>query len=178
MKHEVLVIGRGGQGILLFGRVLGVAAAKYAQLHVSATESYGSETRGTESRVDMIISDKLEEIDYIKVRKATIFLVMYPFNLEKYMDMISDNACIFLNATYIEDFPEKPDWKIHRAPYTEIAEKETGTIRTANIVALGHVVGKTGIVKPEHVIDAIREIVPSKWLELNIKAFNVGLNLP
>lgn len=176
MKHEILVIGRGGQGILLFGRILGTAIAKYAGLNIATTESYGSETRGTESRVEMIVSDEKTEIDYIRVRKATIFLVMYPLNLEKYYDLIDNDTIVFLNSTYIDKLPVKTG-KVYKAPYTEIAEKETGTIRTANLVAMGHLVSKTGIVRAEDVEKAINELVRKDWVEKNIKAFRIGLSL-
>ncbi len=176
MKHEIIVIGRGGQGILLFGRILGTAAAKHTGLNVAATESYGSETRGTESRVEMILSDEEGEIDYIRVRRATIFLVMYPLNLEKYYDLISKDTIVFLNSTYINELPVEAG-KVYKAPYNEIAEKETGTIRTANMVAMGHLVGKTGIVKPEDIEKAITELVRKDWVDKNIKAFRAGLSL-
>ena len=177
MKHEILVIGRGGQGILLFGRILGTAAAKYAGYNVAATEAYGSETRGTESRVEMIITETGKDIDYVRVRHPTIFVVMYPLNIEKFLGLLSSDTIVFLNSTYIDELPGSPTDKIYKAPYTEIAEKETGTIRTANLVAMGHLVGKTGIVKPEHVEEAIKEIVRRDWVEKNIKAFRAGLAL-
>jgi 2-oxoglutarate ferredoxin oxidoreductase subunit gamma len=177
VKHEILVIGRGGQGILLLGRILGRAAAEHAGLNVSTTEFYGSETRGTESRVEMVLSDKEGEIDYIRVRRATILLVMYPLNLEKYYELLTPETTVFLNSTYISELKGVSYGRLYKAPYTEIAEKETGTTRTANMVALGHLVAKTGIVKPEHVEDTIRESVPEKWVDPNIKAFRKGLSL-
>jgi len=177
LKHEILIIGRGGQGILLLGRVLGLAAAKYSDLYVASTESYGAETRGSESRAELIVADNRDEIDYIKVRKATILLIMYPFNIEKYVNNISDNAKVFLNKTHVTSFAAKPGWVIYGAPYPEIAERETGTSRTANMVALGHVVAKTGLVKPQAIEDALRELVRGEWVELNIKAFQAGYKL-
>ncbi|MEM1775116.1 MAG: 2-oxoacid:acceptor oxidoreductase family protein, partial [Desulfurococcaceae archaeon] len=60
MKYEILIVGRGGQGVLLFGRVLGLAASKYANLYAVVTESYAAETRGGESRSDVIIANSME----------------------------------------------------------------------------------------------------------------------
>ncbi|MEM1676075.1 MAG: 2-oxoacid:acceptor oxidoreductase family protein [Desulfurococcaceae archaeon] len=177
MKYELLIIGRGGQGILLMGRVLGTAISKYTNLYVTSTESYGAETRGTESRVEMIISDDPGEIDYIATRKPNILLVMYPFNLDKYLDKLVDNAHIFLNSDYIDNIVSKPGWKINRGKYNSIAEKETGTIRTANMVALGHLVSKTNIIEPVFVEKTISEIVSSEWIDKNIKAFQAGLRI-
>ncbi|MEM2021112.1 MAG: 2-oxoacid:acceptor oxidoreductase family protein, partial [Zestosphaera sp.] len=70
VRHEILMIGRGGQGVLLLGRILGLAASKYSDLYVTGSETYASETRGGESRVDLIIADNPEDIDYIRVRRA------------------------------------------------------------------------------------------------------------
>jgi len=158
------------------GRVIGLAAAKYAGLNVAATEAYGSETRGTESRADLIITDE-GEIDYVKVRKPTVFVVMYPLNVEKYLKMVGGDAIVFLNSTYVSELPGLTAKQVYRAPYTTVAEKEAGTPRVANMVAVGHIVARTGIVKPEHVEMAIEESVPPQWLEVNLKAFRAGLNL-
>jgi len=176
LRHEILIIGRGGQGILLMGRVIGLAAAKYAGLNVAATEVYGSETRGTESRADLIITDE-DEIDYIKVRKPTVFVVMYPLNVEKYLGVVGEDTIVFLNSTYVSEIPGLTAKQVYRAPYTIVAEREAGTPRVANIVALGHIVARTRIVKPEYVERAIEESVPPQWLEVNLKAFRAGLNL-
>ncbi|MET1160138.1 MAG: 2-oxoacid:acceptor oxidoreductase family protein [Thermoprotei archaeon] len=178
MKHELLIVGRGGQGILLLGRVLGTAIAKYTDLHVASTETYGAETRGTESRVDMIIADNPDEIDYIKARKPTIALFMYPFNLDYYIERLSDNAIVFLNTTHVKEFPQRKNWVVYGQPYTDIADRETGTVRTANMVALGHIIAKTKLVDPKHVEETIKEAMPSKWIDINLKAFRIGLNLP
>jgi len=176
LRHEILIIGRGGQGILLMGRIIGLAAAKYAGFNVAATEAYGSETRGTESRADLIITDE-GEIDYVKVRKPTVFVVMYPLNVENYLEVVSEDAIVFLNSTYVSEIPGLTAKQVYRAPYTTVAERETGTPRVANMVAIGHIVARTGIIEPEYVERAIEESVPSQWLEVNLKAFRAGLNL-
>lgn len=183
MRHEILVVGRGGQGILLLGRVLGTAIAKYTGLYATATESYGAETRGTESRVEMIVSDSPDEIDYTRARSPTILLFMYPYGLDKYLGAASESAAIFLNADLISEEHEakvrgKSSWRVYRGSYNEVAEREAGTVRAANMVALGHLVAKTNIVEPEHVERAIGEFVAGDWLEKNIRAFRSGLSLP
>jgi len=176
LRSEILIIGRGGQGILVMGRVLGMAAVRNPSFRVASTETYGSETRGTESRVDLIITDE-GEIDYVRVRRPSIFVVMYPLNVEKYLGMLTSETVVFLNSTYINELQGVSVREIYRAPYTDIAEKETGSARPANMVALGHVVGRTGIVKPEDVEEAIKEVIPREWVEASIKAFRLGLKL-
>lgn len=176
MKHEILIIGRGGQGVLLLGRILGVAAAKYAGLLATGSETYASETRGGESRVDLIIADSTEGIDFIKVVKASVALFMFPYNLSKYVKMLRDNAYVFLNSTYVKEFPSAGQ-KVFSTPYDEIAERVAGTPRVSNIVALGHMISKAGIIDVRHVENALKEIVSEKWIDVNIKALRAGLEI-
>ncbi len=174
MKWEVLIVGRGGQGVLLLGHIIGVAAAKYAKLYVTGTEAYASETRGGESRSDVIISDNPEDVDFVKVRSANVALFMYPYNIDSYLKLLNPYAYVFIDTTYFKDFP-KGSWKLFKAPYTEIAEKSLGNPRVSNVVALGHIISKTKMLNPEHIEKAIKELVPEKWVNLNIEAFRKGL---
>lgn len=176
MKVEMLIVGRGGQGILLLGRVIGVAASKYAGLYVTSVEAYASETRGGESRVDLIISDNPEEVDYVRVLNADIALFMYPYNLTKYSQILKRDAHVFINSTFGKEHPYDTQ-KVFLKPYNEVAEKSVGTSRVANIVALGHMIAKTGVQKVEHVEKALKEIISENFYETNIKALKAGLTL-
>lgn len=176
MKVEILIVGRGGQGILLLGRVIGVAASKYAGLYVTSVEAYASETRGGESRVDLVISDKPEEIDYVRVLNADVALFMYPYNLVRYSEILKEDAQVFINSTFCEEHPFKTQ-KVFLRPYSEIAEKTVGTSRVANMVALGHIIAKTGVQRVEHIEKALREIISENLYETNIKALRAGLTL-
>lgn len=176
MKVEILLVGRGGQGILLLGRTIGVAASKYANLYVTSVEAYASETRGGESRVDLVISDDPREIDYVRVLNADIALFMYPYNLAKYSEVLKEDAYVFINSTFCKEHPYKTQ-KVFLKPYSEIAEKTVGTSRVANMVALGHLIAKTGVQRVEHVEEALREIISEKLYEVNIKALRAGLVL-
>ncbi|MEM0038371.1 MAG: 2-oxoacid:acceptor oxidoreductase family protein [Zestosphaera sp.] len=176
MKHEILIVGRGGQGVLLLGRILGVAAAKYAGLFATGSETYASETRGGESRVDLIITDNPEGVDFVKVVRASIALFMFPYSLDRYARMLSSDAYVFLNSTYVKEFPSAVQ-KVFSAPYDEIAERAVGTSRVSNIVALGHMIARTGIMDVRHVESTLKEIVSEKWLETNMKALRAGLEI-
>ncbi|MEO3993517.1 MAG: 2-oxoacid:acceptor oxidoreductase family protein [Desulfurococcaceae archaeon TW002] len=176
MKVEMLIVGRGGQGILLLGRVIGVAASKYAGLYVTSVEAYASETRGGESRVDLVMSDNPEEIDYVRVLSADIALFMYPYNLTKYSEILKKDAYVFINSTFGKEHPFKTQ-KVFLKPYSEIAEKNLGSSRVANMVALGHLIAKTGVQEIEHVEKALREIISENMYEINIKALKVGFTL-
>ncbi|MEM0355889.1 MAG: 2-oxoacid:acceptor oxidoreductase family protein [Desulfurococcaceae archaeon] len=177
MKHEILIIGRGGQGILLLGKILGEALT-LSGLNVVAMESYGAETRGTESRVEMIVSDNPEGIDFVKVRKPNIGVILYPFNLEKNLSKFIEGSILILDSINVKELPiTKSSWRIYSKPFTDIAEKKIGTSRVVNMVVLGYLINKTKLAKPEVVEEAIKNSVDEKWVSPNIKAFREGLNI-
>ncbi|MEZ0290218.1 MAG: 2-oxoacid:acceptor oxidoreductase family protein [Sulfolobales archaeon] len=178
LRLEILIAGRGGQGILLIGRILGKAIAKYTNYYILASESYSAEVRGGDSRVDLIIADTYDEADFIKVRSADIALFMHQSQLEAYLRLVKENATIFIDQTNIIDHSvmrEISSSKVYLRPYTEIAERVFGTGRIANIIALGHMIKTTRIVDPEAVERVIIEEVPREWLELDRRAFRYSV---
>ena len=177
MRKEFLAAGRGGQGILLLGHILGHAAAKYTDLYVTVTESYDAETRGGDSRVDIVIADRPEELDYFRVRRSDIALFMYPEQLMKYGGLVRDGATVFVDSYYIGEVPESTKWVVKSAPYTRIAEDELGTHVVANMIALGHIIKETGLIPKEAIIRSIRKVVRRKWVYIDLKSFQRGLSL-
>ena len=176
LRKEIIIAGRGGQGILLLGHVMGVAAAKFSEYYVTGTESYSAETRGGDSKAEIIIADSAEELGYMKVRRADIAVFMYGEQLVKYSSLVSPNAVVFADSTFITEVVRK-DWVLKLAPYTKIAETELGTPRVANMVALGHLIGVTKLLSTEAVERAIEYVVKKSWIKLNKKAFRRGLRV-
>ncbi len=176
MRKEFLAAGRGGQGILILGHVLGLAAAKYTGLYVTGTESYDAETRGGDSRVDLIFTDSQDELDYFKVRSADIALFMYSDQLLKYRRLVGNEAIVFIDSSF--HIPElRSSWQVYRVPYTDMAEEKLGTHVVANMIALGHIIRKTGLIDREAVISSIKEVVRKRWVSVDLKAFELGMEL-
>lgn len=177
MKYEILIAGRGGQGILIIGRVLGIAVSKYSNLYVTCSESYVAETRGGDSRADIIISDKEEELDFIKVRRANIALFLHPAQLPKFANLLSSDTTLYIDETYLSGELSRAYPKTYKVPYSKLASDVLGNIRVANMVALGHLIATSKILRPEAVEKAIEEAIDSRWVEINKKAFRFGLSL-
>jgi len=176
VRAEFLAAGRGGQGILLLGHIMGYAAAKFTNLYVTGTESYDAETRGGDSKIDLIFASSPEELDYFKVRHADIALFMYSEQLKKYHMLVRPGAKVFIDSTFIHSGFDK-DWKVASVPYTRIAEEKLGTHVVANIVALGHIIGNTHIIPEKAVIKSIQEVVRKRWISIDLKAFEEGISL-
>lgn len=174
MRVEILIAGRGGQGILLVSHILGKSIASYTNLYVLGSETYGAETRGGDTRSDLIVADKEEEVDFVKVMEADIALVMNQAQLNAYSSLIKDGALVFLDSSNVHSIPQR-SWKVFLEPYSDIAEREFGTPRVANLVALGHLIKHTSLAPPEAIEKVIRETVSKDWVDVNIRAFRYFL---
>ena len=87
MQQEILIAGSGGQGILLFGKILsysGFLEGKY----VTFTPSYGAEKRGGISNCMVIISSDFIDSPIVKYPLYLIFMSeeAYLFKLSRYQD--------------------------------------------------------------------------------------------
>lgn len=177
MKYEILVVGRGGQGVLLLGRLLGLATSKYAGLYSIVTESYAAETRGGESRSDIIIASLMEEVPYVKVLNPDIAVFMFPYKIEYYKSLLREHTIVVIDEEYISPNTFQ-GYKLITHRFSEIAEKTLGTRRVANILILGRILREINALNIEQVKKALEDIIPQNWLQLNFKALEEGYKLP
>ena len=88
---------------------------------------------------------------------------------------MQEGATVIIDSTLVKDIKEVEGQKIYRVPITETAKKEAGREMTANIVALGVIVGITGVVSEEAIKEAVLDRIPAGTEEMNIKALSAGL---
>ena len=168
-RIEIRLAGTGGQGMILAGILLADAAVRDGK-EVVQSQSYGPEARGGASRAEVIISD--EEIDYPKVIQADILLCMSQQACDCYADQLKeDRRLLILDETHVT---RAPTTQAIRVPITELAKEATGREITANVTALGLLVGLTGVVSRESLESAVRDHVPVGTEEVNMKALAAG----
>lgn len=158
------------------GRILGLAASKYANLYAVVTESYASETRGGESRSDVIIASSMYEAPYMKVLDPDIAVFMYPYRLEYYKSLLKPHTTIVLDEEYVNTSAFR-GYRVWGARFSEIAEKNLNTRRVANMVVLGRILREISLVSIDHVKKALEDLLPGSWLQINIKALELGYSL-
>jgi 2-oxoglutarate ferredoxin oxidoreductase subunit gamma len=170
---EIRLSGAGGQGIVLGGIILAEAAGIYEGRHVVQNQSYGVEARGGASRAEIIISD--QEIVYPEVVLPDILLAMNKQALEKYQGKVSPQGTLLYN-TYLADQNADSPAKAFGLPLTEIAKTSGGEV-VSNIVALGALVGLTGVVSLKAVEKSLEKRVPPGTMEKNRKALAAGFKV-
>ncbi|UCD05667.1 MAG: 2-oxoacid:acceptor oxidoreductase family protein [candidate division WOR-3 bacterium] len=173
-RYEFRLSGSGGQGLILAGKILAEAAAIFDGKNATQSQSYGPEARGGSSRSEVIVSD--EEIDYPKAVNIDLLLCFTQEACDKYCKDVKDDGILLVDKNYVTSTP-KGAFKTYSLPITEIAETKMGKALVANIVALGVITRLTGIISQQAVESAILSRVPKGTEELNLKAFNAGIEL-
>lgn len=170
-RYEIIIAGRGGQGILVAGHLMGRVLVEKGY-YVVNSETYSAETRGGDSRSDLIAMVG-EEPDLIRIRKANIAIFMFDEQMNKYAKWVREDAKVFLDSTFIKK-PAMPWREVYSIPFTKLAEEKVGSPRVANMVMLGAFSAITGLYDIESLKNVIRSHTKKEWVEMNIKAADVG----
>jgi 2-oxoglutarate ferredoxin oxidoreductase subunit gamma len=172
-RETVKIAGFGGQGVVLASVILGRAAildGKYA----AQSASYGSESRGGECKAEVVVSRR--PIDYPLVDKVQTLVVMSQPALSKYVNDLLAGGTMLVDPDMIKRMPERSDVNVIRIPAARTADG-LGRRIFENIVMLGALQAKTQVVSYDSLLASIRENVPPKTMDSNLKAAEEGAKL-
>jgi 2-oxoglutarate ferredoxin oxidoreductase subunit gamma len=169
-RHEVIITGFGGQGVVLAGRILGEAAVVGDHRESTFIQSYGPEARGGECSAQVIISSK--SIHYPYVRHPDVLVCMSQGGYDKYIGELQEEGILMIEEDLVKSGGFKGS-NLFAIPATRMAE-EMGRAMMANIIMLGFFTAITGTVSFEAIRAAVRGAVPKGTEEMNIQAFNKG----
>jgi 2-oxoglutarate ferredoxin oxidoreductase subunit gamma len=170
---EIRLSGSGGQGLILAGIILANAAV-HDKRRVTQTQSYGPESRGGYSRADVIISDK--EIFFPEATQFDILMALTQEACDKYIYDIKEKGILIVDTTFVKNISVMSD-HTYEIPFTEIVSDKLGSPITTNICSIAFLVKCTGIVKEESLRQAIKDSVKPAFIDLNLKAMQLGFEL-
>jgi 2-oxoglutarate ferredoxin oxidoreductase subunit gamma len=168
-RTEVRLAGEGGQGMILAGIILAEAAAIYDHKMAIQTQSYGPEARGGASKSEVVIADG--EIDHPEVLNADVVVTLSQEAYDKYAAGVKSGGLLIVDDEKVHTIiaPEAV-----RIPISRLAFETTGRAITANTVALGVLVGLTGVVSRQAIEKAVTARAPRGTEEMNMKALAAG----
>ncbi len=166
-RHEVILAGSGGQGLVLAGIILAEAAILDGKNAVQ-TQSYGIASRGGFSMAE-VICDKAEII-YPHVEIPDMILAMTQEALLKYRQYLEKGARLLFDSTLVE---AKTEEGCIGLPLTKMADV-LGNVGAANIIALGAIAAATGVATPESLAAIITNRFSPRACEVNLKALSLG----
>jgi 2-oxoglutarate ferredoxin oxidoreductase subunit gamma len=150
--------GFGGQGVLLMGYILS-HGAMLKGLNVTYFPSYGAEMRGGTANCTVTLSDR--KIASPVASNPDVLVAMNFPSLEKFEPMVIKNGLIFINASLIEESPSRSDVDVLRVPTLELA-REVGSDRTINMVMVGALAAKTGLLSLEETVHGMHAALKGK----------------
>jgi 2-oxoglutarate ferredoxin oxidoreductase subunit gamma len=168
-RTEVRLAGEGGQGMILAGIILAEAATIYDGQNAVQSQSYGPEARGGASKSEVVISSG--EIDHPEVLQPDVVVALSQEAFKKFASTVKPTGLLIVDADKV-DSSSAPN--AIRLPITKMAFETTGRIITANTVALGVLVGLTGVVTRQALEKAVIARAPHGTEEINHKALEAG----
>lgn len=167
MRLNVRFAGAGGQGVILSSVLLAKAYGLGENFNVTQTQSYGPEARGGACKAEVVISD--EEIDYMKVDDADVFIAYNQTGFDKYCAEMDEQDIVLINSTLVA----AENQHHYGIPATQIAE-EMGKPQAVNMVMLGALTKLLPKLHYSKVVEVIEKDIPMPAAKINMEAFNKG----
>lgn len=168
---EIRFSGYGGQGIIRCGLITGKAVSLFDNKFGTMTQSFGPEARGSACSSQVVISE--DRVLYPYITRPEILVSMSQDAYEKYEPELREDGVLIYDTDLVRLKPARAQIKIYGVPSTRFAE-EMGNRIFANLVMLGFFTGISQVVSPEAMKKALPGLVPKRFLELNIRAFEKG----
>jgi 2-oxoglutarate ferredoxin oxidoreductase subunit gamma len=168
---EIRFSGYGGQGIIRCGLITGKAVSLYDNKFGTMTQSFGPEARGSACSSQVVISD--DRVLYPYITRPEILVSMSQDAYEKYEPELREDGLLIYDTDLVRLKPARSEIKTYGVPSTRFAE-EMGNRVFANLVMLGFFTAITKVVTPEAMKKALPGLVPKRFLEINIRAFEKG----
>lgn len=169
--QRLKIAGFGGQGLLFLGRLLAEAGMRQ-NFHVSWLPSYGPEMRGGTANCHVNISTT--EIGSPLVSVPNVLIAMNKPSLDKFESEVAGGGLVLYDSSLIDRPPARDDVEVLALPATEMADK-LGSAKSANMVVLGALMGKTNLLAKDAVIEAMKSMTrKAELLDINVRAVEAG----
>ena len=169
---EIRVAGFGGQGVILSAIFLGKAASIYQGAYATMTQNFGPEARGGACSAQLVLSDS--PILYPYVTKPDILVVMSQEAYVRFAPELKEGGTLIVEQDMVRVGDLNEGVQVYSIPATRIAE-ELRKRMVLNSVMVGFFTAVTNLLNAEAVRQAVADSVPKSFLELNLKAFEKGL---
>jgi 2-oxoglutarate ferredoxin oxidoreductase subunit gamma len=168
---EIQIGGFGGQGVVLAGMTIGRGLSLYEGWHVSLTQSFGPEARGSACSVQLVVSRKPVLYPYMK--NPEILVVLSQDAYRRFVPYMKPHGTLMIEEDLVhpEQLPEGV--RLFRVPATRLAE-ELKRKMVMNMVVVGFFTAVTELLGLEATRRAVVESVPRGTDALNLAAFDKG----
>ena len=182
---NIIITGAGGQGVMTLVDIL-ANAAFVAGYDVKSSELHGLSQRGGSVLTYVKMGEKIYsplfgqgDADLIIGLELLETLRQVVFSSKKTDILVNKYFMPFIGITpekeVIEGLEKADKNNLYLVPASDICKEKLQNEVVSGIYLIGYAIGKKLItIEKESVLQALKNIIPSKYLELNINAFNLG----
>ena len=185
---NIMIVGVGGQGTLLASRILGNTVMNEGY-DVKVSEVHGMSQRGGSVVTYVKFGEKVYS-PIIDRGEADIILAFEKLEAYRALPYLKKGGKMLVNTQEIDPmpvitgamkYPEDIEGKLaEKIDLTTVDAlkyaKEAGNVKAVNVVLIG-LMAKNTEIPYEKWINTIKTSTPEKFLESNLKAFDLGYNL-
>ena len=185
---NIMIVGVGGQGTLLASRILGNCVIGEG-FDVKVSEVHGMSQRGGSVVTYVKYGEKVWS-PIIDKGEADIILAFELLEAYRALPYLKKGGKIIVNDQKINPMPVITGAKEYPADIlgklknsVDVTSldalslaKQAGSIKAVNVVLMG-VMAKNTAIPYEKWVETVKNTVPPKFLEVNLKAFETGYNL-
>lgn len=187
--NNIMIVGVGGQGTLLASKLLGYVLLN-SGYDVKVSEVHGMSQRGGSVVTYVRFGSKVYS-PVIDKGEADIILAFEKLEAARWLEYLKPGGQIIVNTQEIEPMPvitgsmeypcelirkmEDAGAKVDAEDFLTLASK-AGSSKAVNIALMGRLSKYFPEISDEDWRNAIVATVPPKYLELNLKAFELGKN--
>ena len=184
---SIMIVGVGGQGTLLASRILGNTVISQGY-DVKVSEVHGMSQRGGSVVTYVRYGEKVHS-PIIDKGAADIILAFELLEAKRALPYLKKGGKIIVNSQEIDpmpviigasDYPANIAEELKNTVATTVVDalslaKAAGNQKAVNVVLIG-VMAKNTEIPYEVWVETIKNTVPEKFLEINLKAFDLGYN--
>ena len=185
---SIMIVGVGGQGTLLSSRLLGKVLCD-SGFDVKVSEVHGMSQRGGSVVTYVKYGDKIYS-PVIEKGEADIIISFEQLETARWLKYLKKGGTVITNTQKIDPMPfitgneEYPDDILEQIKNAGInlraidalsLAEQAGTAKAVNLVLMGLCARHTDIEKSVWE-NAVKAVVPEKFLQINLKAFDLGYN--
>lgn len=176
MKHEIIIAGFGGQGVLSMGKILAYSGLMEGK-EVTWMPSYGPEQRGGTANVTVILSD--EPISSPILNQYDIAIILNQPSLDKFENKVKPGGILIYDSYGIHTPVKRQDIQVYKIDAMDAAT-EMQNAKAFNMLILGGLLKIEPIVKLENVLLGLKKSLPErhhKLIPMNEAAIKKGMEI-
>lgn len=184
---KIMIVGVGGQGTLLASRILGNTVINEGY-DVKVSEVHGMSQRGGSVVTYVKYGDKVYS-PIIDKGEADIILAFELLEAYRALPFLKKGGKMIVNTQSIDpmpvitgacEYPKDIESKLCAVADTVAVDalslaQEAGNAKAVNVVLMG-VLAKSSEIPYENWVETLKTTVPPKFLDVNLKAFELGYN--